>query len=160
MHAYNVGISRLRAYAPLMLYARLQSKDMTPVVYPNSGRMSRLWSTSQLRMYLLTPVVNHGSDRWVPCLSYHLSCERLRMAGLDDCSILQRGHLVRNRLGGTYDSISVQNLISHSFACGSSQAMSRAIKEHLAWHDLRQNRVSEGTRYPTTLEDQGLRMSC
>jgi hypothetical protein len=29
-----------------------------------------------------------------------LSCERLRMAGIDDCSILQPGHLVQNRLGG------------------------------------------------------------
>jgi hypothetical protein len=37
--------------------------------------------------------------------------------------------------------------------------MCRATKEHLACHDLRQTRVFEGTRYPTTLEDQGLRMS-
>jgi hypothetical protein len=81
------------------------------------------------------------------------------MTGLDDCSILQPGHLVRNKLGGTHDSISVQNLRSHSFACESSQAMSCATKEHLAWRDLKQTRVSEGTRYPTTLEDQGLRMS-
>jgi hypothetical protein len=92
-------------------------------------------------------------------MSYHLSCERLRMTGLDDCSILQPGHLVGSRLRGMYDSISVQNLRSHSFACGSSQDMSRTTKEHLAWCDLRQTRVSEGTWYPTTLEDQGLRMS-
>jgi hypothetical protein len=39
----------------------------------------------------------------------YLSCERLRMAGLDDCTILQPGQLVRSRLGGTHDSISVQN---------------------------------------------------
>jgi hypothetical protein len=75
-----------------------------------------------------------------------LSCERLRMAELDDCSILQLRHLVENRLGGTHDSISVQNLISHSFACTSSQAMSRATKEHLAWRDLWQTRVSRGTQ--------------
>jgi hypothetical protein len=33
----------------------------------------------------------------------HLRCERLRMAGLDDCSILQPRHLVENRLGGMHD---------------------------------------------------------
>jgi hypothetical protein len=49
-----------------------------------------------------------------------LNCESLHMVELDDCSILQPGHLVGNRLGGTHDLISVQNLISHSFACGSS----------------------------------------
>jgi hypothetical protein len=41
---------------------------------------------------------------------YHLSCERLRMVGLDDYSILQLGHLVGSRLGGMHDSISIQNL--------------------------------------------------
>jgi hypothetical protein len=40
----------------------------------------------------------------------YLSYERLCMAGLDDCNILQPGHLVRSRLGGTYDSINIQNL--------------------------------------------------
>jgi hypothetical protein len=50
----------------------------------------------------------------------YLSCERLRMAGLDDCSILQPRHLVRNRLGGMHDSISVQNLRSLGFTCTSS----------------------------------------
>jgi hypothetical protein len=54
------------------------------------------------------------------------------MAGLDDCNILQPEHLVENRLGGLHDSISVQNLISHSFACMSSQAMCHVTKEHLA----------------------------
>jgi hypothetical protein len=33
----------------------------------------------------------------------YLSCERLRMAGLDDCNILQPGHLVESRLGGAHD---------------------------------------------------------
>jgi hypothetical protein len=37
--------------------------------------------------------------------------------------------------------------------------MSRVTKELLTWRDLRQTRVSEGTPYPTTLEDQGLLMS-
>jgi hypothetical protein len=77
-----------------------------------------------------------------------LSCERLRMTGLDECSILQPEHLVKNRLEGTHDSINVQNLRSHGFACTSSQAMSHMTKEHLAWRDLRETRVSEGTRYP------------
>jgi hypothetical protein len=31
------------------------------------------------------------------------------MAGLDDYNILQLGHLVRSRLGGTHDLISIQN---------------------------------------------------
>jgi hypothetical protein len=54
------------------------------------------------------------------------------MARLDDCGILQPGHLVGSRLGGTDDLISVQNLSSHSFASTSSQAMSCVTKEHLA----------------------------
>jgi hypothetical protein len=70
------------------------------------------------------------------------------MAGLDDYNILQPEHVVRNRLGGMHDLISVQNLISHSFAYMSSQAMSHVTKENLAWRDLRQTRVSGGTRYP------------
>jgi hypothetical protein len=81
------------------------------------------------------------------------------MAGQDDCSILQPGHLVRNRLGGMHDLISVQNLRSRSFACKSSEAMGRTTKQHLACHDLRKILVSGVTRYPTTLEDQGHRMS-
>jgi hypothetical protein len=72
----------------------------------------------------------------------YLSCERLCMVGLDDYNILQPEHLVENRLGGTHDSISVQNLRSHGFACTSSQVMSHMTKEHFAWHDLREPRVS------------------
>jgi hypothetical protein len=37
--------------------------------------------------------------------------------------------------------------------------MCRATKEHIACHDLKKIRVSGGTRYPTTLEGQGLQMS-
>jgi hypothetical protein len=88
-----------------------------------------------------------------------LSCERLHMAKLDDCSILQPRHLVQNRLGGMHDSISIQTLRSHSFACGCSQAMCHMTKEHLAWRDLRKTRASRGTQYPTTLEDLSLWMS-
>jgi hypothetical protein len=151
MHTYNVGISRLRSYI------------LTLVALPDSGQ--KIW----LRSYILTPVnvttldvtpvAHHDSGQWACHLSYHLSCDRLHMAGLDDCSILQPRHLVKNRLGGTHDLISVQNLRSHSFACRSSQAMCRATKEHLACYDLRKIWAHGGTRYPTTLKDQGLRMS-
>jgi hypothetical protein len=94
IHVYDVGISRLRSYAWLWSYARLRSEDVIPVVCPtpvgrhDSGRMSRFRSTSRLWSYLLTLIVYHSSGRWVCYMSYHLSCERLRMAGLDDCSIL------------------------------------------------------------------------
>jgi hypothetical protein len=87
-----------------------------------------------------------------------LNCGRLCMAGLDDCSIIQLGHLVWSRLGGTHDLISVQNLRLHNFACGSSQAMCRATKEHLACRGPRLTWVTGGTRHPKTLEDQGLWM--
>jgi hypothetical protein len=40
----------------------------------------------------------------------YLSCERLRMVGLDDCSLLQPRHLVGSRLGETHDMINIQNL--------------------------------------------------
>jgi hypothetical protein len=76
-----------------------------------------------------------------------LSCERLRSAGLDDCSILPPGHLLKNRLGGTHDSISIQNLRFHGFACMSSQAMSRVTKEHLPWRNLRETWVSIQLRW-------------
>jgi hypothetical protein len=59
------------------------------------------------------------------------------MAGLDDCSILQPKHLAENKLGGTHDLISTQNLKSHNFTSGSSLAMSCMTKEHFACHDLR-----------------------
>jgi hypothetical protein len=59
------------------------------------------------------------------------------MAGLDDCNILQPRHIVGSRLGGTHDSINVQNLSSNGFVCSSNQAMSRATKDHFAWRDLR-----------------------
>jgi hypothetical protein len=37
--------------------------------------------------------------------------------------------------------------------------MCRMTKEHLACRGLRQTQVSGGTRYPKTMEDQGLQMS-
>jgi hypothetical protein len=88
----------------------------TLVICPTSVRRcdsSRMPDSDQktwLRSYLLTPVAHHDSGRWAHRMSYHLSCERLRMAGLDDCNILQPGHLVESRLGGMHDSINIQNL--------------------------------------------------
>jgi hypothetical protein len=129
MHAYNAGISWLRSYVWLQSHASCTSW---------------LWSTSQLRMSLLTLVVHHDSGQWARRLSYHLSCERLQMARLEDCIILQIGHLVENRLGGMPDSISAQNLRSHNFACRNSQTMCHATKEHLACCDLRKSEYPEG----------------
>jgi hypothetical protein len=155
IHAYNVGISRLRSEGMTLVvcptlvgrrdfchmpdsgrktrlrsYARLRLEDMTPVVYPDSKctfwfrLMSRLWS------YHLTLVAHHGSDRWACHMSYHLNCDRLCMAGRDDCSILQLGHLVRSRLGGMHDSFSIQNL-SISRPCRFKYyAMRRMTNEH------------------------------
>jgi hypothetical protein len=159
MHACNAGISWHRSYVRLRSYARLRSEDMTPVIYLDSSRTSRLRSTSRLRLYLLTLVAHHSSGRWACRLSYHLSCERHHMAELDDYNILQPWHLVKNRLGGTHDLISVQNLRPHSFTCRSNQAMRCMTKEHIACRNLRKIRVSRGTRYPTTPEDQCLQMS-
>jgi hypothetical protein len=78
------------------------------------------------------------------------------MAGLDICSVLRPGHLVVNRLRGTHELISVQNLMLRSILCGRSQAMCHTTKEHIACCSLSRTRVFEGTQYPTTLEDQGI----
>jgi hypothetical protein len=58
-----------------------------------------------------------------------------------------------------HDMISVQTLRSHSFACKGSSAMRLMTKEHLAWRNMRKTRAAGGTRCPTTLEDQGFRVS-
>jgi hypothetical protein len=52
----------------------------------------------------------------------------LRLAGLDDCNILHLEHLDGNILERMHDSINVQNLRLHGFACTSSQAMSHVTK--------------------------------
>jgi hypothetical protein len=132
----------------LWLYARLWSKDMTPIVYPDSGHTSRLRSTSRIWSYLLTPVVHHGSDQWADRISYHLSYERLHINGLDDCSILQLEHLVRSRLGGVHNSFNIWNLSISWLRMFKCQAMCYATDEHLARLDLRETRVSRRTRYP------------
>jgi hypothetical protein len=148
IYAYNASISWLWSYEWLRLYARLRLEDMTPVVYLNSSCTSWLWLMSWLWSYLLTLVTHHVSSRWACRMSYHLSCERLCMAGLDDCNILQPGHLVRNRLGGMHDSFSIQNLSILRLCMFKSQAMCRVTNQHLAQLDLRETRVSRRTWYP------------
>jgi hypothetical protein len=81
--------------------------DMTPVISLNSAHTSWLWLTIWLRSDLLTPIAHHGSGRWACYMSYHFSCERHCMVGLDDYNILHSGHLVGSRLGGTHDSFSI-----------------------------------------------------
>jgi hypothetical protein len=79
--------------------------------------------------------------------------------------VVERGELDTNRKV-QYPVYFISEVLSdsktryfHNFACGSSQAMHHATKEKLAWRNLTKPRVSEGTRYPTTLEDQCLQMS-
>jgi hypothetical protein len=124
----------------LRSYARLQLEDMTAVVYPDSTHTSQRRLTSWLQSYLLIPIAHDGSARWVCRMSYHLSCERLHMVGLDDYSILQPGHLVWSRLGGMHDSFSVQNLIIARLHMFKTQAMCRVTDKHLARLDLRETR--------------------
>jgi hypothetical protein len=126
----------------LRSYAWLRSEDMTPAVYPDSGRTSWLWS------YLLTLVAHHDFNWWACHMSYHLNCERLCMAGLDDCNILQFKYFVRSRLGGMHDSINIQNLSISRFRMFKCQAMCRSTDRHLAWLDVRETQVSRRTRYP------------
>jgi hypothetical protein len=138
-------------YARLRSYARLRLEDMTPIIYPNSGCTSQLRSTSWLLSYLLTPVTHHDSGRWACRMSCQLICERLHMAELDDCNILQLKHLVRSNLSRVHDLFSVQNLsISrlHMFKC---QAMYLTTNEHLSRLDLTETRVSRRTQYPCNL---------
>jgi hypothetical protein len=81
-----------------------------PIRRYDSGHISWFWLHFLITVDVMTPITHHSSDRWACCMSYNLSCERLRMTVLDDCSILQPRHLVRSRLGETYDSINVQKL--------------------------------------------------
>jgi hypothetical protein len=81
-------------------------------------------------------------------MSYHISCERLRMARLDGYKILQLEHLVKSRLGGTYDSFSVQKLSISRLRMFKCQAMCHATDGHLARLNLRETRVSKRTQYP------------
>jgi hypothetical protein len=60
----------------------------------------------------------------------YLSCERLRMARLYDCSILQPRHLVESRLGGIHDSFSIRNLNISSLRKFKCQTMCRATNEN------------------------------
>jgi hypothetical protein len=63
--------------------SRLVSHFLTPVDVTTS-----VISTNSSR--IMTPVdeSHHDSGWWACRMSYHLCCERIFMAGLDDCSIL------------------------------------------------------------------------
>jgi hypothetical protein len=124
----------------------LQSEDMTSFIYSDSDHTSRLWLMSRLRSFLLTLVVHHGSIRWAGRMCSHLSYERLHMVELDDCNILQPGHLVRSRLGGVHDSFSVQNLIISRLRMFKCQVMCHATGRHLAQLDLIETSISRRTR--------------
>jgi hypothetical protein len=85
--------------------------------------------------------------------------EKLRMAGLDDCSILQPGHLDGKRLGGMHDSISTQN--SYLTA-----PHARVVRPWAAWpKSTKPGVIWEKPEYPqwlgthATQVDKGLRMS-
>jgi hypothetical protein len=119
----------LKPSVTLWSYAWLLSEGMTPVVYPDSGRPSWFWSTSRLWSYPLASVTHHSSGRWACCMSYHLSCEGLHMAELDDCSILQPGHLVKSKLGGTHDLFIIRNLSISRLCMFKCQAMCRATND-------------------------------
>jgi hypothetical protein len=131
----------------------------------DSGDTSWLWSHFWAPVDIMTPAVSLDFD----CASLLRSMSTPPILPPQLWNILHgrarwlqhliAGHLVRNRLGGTHNLFSVQNLKLHSFTCRSSQARCHATKEHLACRGLRPTWVSRGTRYPTILEDQGLRMS-
>jgi hypothetical protein len=86
----------------------------------------------------MTPIIYPGSGELACRMSYHLSYERLCMAGLEDYRILQPGHLVESRLGGMHDSFNVQNLSISRLRMFKSQVMCRATNEHLARLNLRE----------------------
>jgi hypothetical protein len=73
------------------------------------------------------------------------------MAELDHCNILQLGHLVRSRLSRAHDSVYIQKLSISRLCMLKCEAMCSANDKHLASLDLRETRVSEGTRYPYNL---------
>jgi hypothetical protein len=70
----------------------------------------------------------------------YLSCESLFLIKLDDCSILQCDHLVRNRPSPECMICStLKTSASHGSDCSSVRFMGRVTNEHLAWLDLREN---------------------
>jgi hypothetical protein len=99
--------------------------------------MAHVLNTSVRRLYY---VLIYASDNEILFMLYlfelmqqhlYLSCERLCMAELDDCNILQPGHLVESRLGGCITQSAFKTSVSHDFTCSSSQATCRATKEPL-----------------------------
>jgi hypothetical protein len=68
------------------------------------------------------------------------SRERLFLIKLDDCSILQRDHLVRNRQSPECMIRSALKIsASHGSDCSSVRLTGRVMNEHLAWLHLGEN---------------------
>jgi hypothetical protein len=75
-----------------------------------------------------------------------LACERLCLIKLDECNILQRDHLVKNRLSPECTVPSaLKTLVSHDSNFSSVKLMGHTTNEHLAQLELREN--------PSTLSD-------
>jgi hypothetical protein len=73
------------------------------------------------------------------CLT-SLSNERFCLIKLDDSNILQRDHLVRDRLSfGRMICSTLKTLASHGSDCSNDSLVVCATNEHLAWLDLREN---------------------
>jgi hypothetical protein len=96
-------------YMLIIWYLTTPIVCLTPARWYDSGCISWLRSHLPTPVDVTTSVTHHSSGRCACHMSYHLSYERLRMARLDDYIILQPGHLVGSRLGGTHDSFSVWN---------------------------------------------------
>jgi hypothetical protein len=137
---------------------------------PDSGQKTWLRSYVRLQSHFPTPVdvvyltlvTHHGSSQWACHMYYHLSCERLHMTELDDCSILQPRHLVRSRLGGMHDSFNVWNINISWIRIFKSHAMCHVPCDQwtlsLAWFE-RNLSIQKDLVPPIIWVDQGLRMS-
>jgi hypothetical protein len=91
----------------------------------------------------------------------HSSHERLRLIKLDDCSILQRVHLVRSRPSPECMIRSaLKTSISHGSDYSGVRLMGRVTSEYLARLDLRENsNTLSDSVTPIPHLGQGLQMS-
>jgi hypothetical protein len=96
---------------------------------PHSQSIIITWFTSKYVFYSTNLQCNPYSSR-----------ERFFLIKLDDCSILQCDHLVRNRSSPECMIRSaLQTSASHGFDCSSVRLMGRVMNEHVAWLDLGEN---------------------
>jgi hypothetical protein len=105
---------------------------MTPVVSPDSGRASRLQSSSM--SYVLPPQLWKTSHDWARWLQH-----------------LTAWTLSQKQTGGTHDSFSVWNLSISRLRMFKCHVMCRVTNEHLARLDLRETCVSRKTQYPCNI---------